>query len=145
MQQHCYCLLRKACNEILCYCMSVADVVVLHLQCSAIARSMVRTVCFGVLPLVMYAGCFYIHLSLLHTSGPDAKSLSAQFQASFQVWWHSLHSYDTWSLQGLCLRMLDFKNFAHQFCNCWSTCTMVILKVDVLYGWVACKQDVKFY
>lgn len=38
-----------------------------------------------VLPFFLYLGFFYIHLSLLHRSGPHDQLMSSAFQASLEV------------------------------------------------------------
>lgn len=44
-----------------------------------------RAVIFTTIPLSLYLGCFYAHLSLLYKAGPNDNIMTSAFQASLEV------------------------------------------------------------
>ncbi len=46
---------------------------------------LLRFLALVVLPVIMYLGFFYIHLTLLYRSGPHDQMMSSAFQASLEV------------------------------------------------------------
>lgn len=54
-------------------------------QLSVCVQSVSRVVCLLVVPVLLYVFWFYIHLNLLHRSGPHDQLMSSAFQASLEV------------------------------------------------------------
>lgn len=52
---------------------------------------LVRFLALVVLPVIMYLGFFYVHLTLLYRSGPHDQMMSSAFQASLEVQIKFLH------------------------------------------------------
>ncbi|XP_061527180.1 protein O-mannosyl-transferase 1 isoform X1 [Phycodurus eques] len=51
---------------------------------SVFVECVCRGVCLLVLPVLLYVLCFYVHLTLLHRSGPHDQLMSPAFQASLE-------------------------------------------------------------
>ena len=49
------------------------------------AQAVLRFACLVLLPALLYLGIFFVHLSLLHRSGPHDQMMSSAFQASLEV------------------------------------------------------------
>lgn len=50
-----------------------------------VVQILLRFLALVVLPVIMYLGFFYIHLTLLYRSGPHDQMMSSAFQASLEV------------------------------------------------------------
>lgn len=55
------------------------------LQSCLVKHLFVRTLALVVLPVCIYLGIFYIHLSLLTKAGPHDTAMTSAFQASLEV------------------------------------------------------------
>uniref|UniRef100_A0A671U5T0 Protein O-mannosyl-transferase 1 n=1 Tax=Sparus aurata TaxID=8175 RepID=A0A671U5T0_SPAAU len=64
----------------LCVCVCVC----VCLQLSVCVQCVCRVVCLLVVPVLLYVFWFYVHLSLLHRSGPHDQLMSSAFQASLE-------------------------------------------------------------
>lgn len=51
---------------------------------AVLVQAVLRFLCLVLLPLLLYLGFFYVHLSLLHRSGPHDQMMSSAFQASLE-------------------------------------------------------------
>lgn len=60
-----------------------------------LVQVLVRFLALVVLPVIMYLGFFYIHLTLLYRSGPHDQMMSSAFQASLEVQKNSSIKYST--------------------------------------------------
>lgn len=45
----------------------------------------VRALVMGVLPVIIYVACFYVHLNVLTKAGPHDNVMTSAFQASLEV------------------------------------------------------------
>ncbi|XP_031697718.1 protein O-mannosyl-transferase 1-like isoform X1 [Anarrhichthys ocellatus] len=61
----------------------IGDRTVSHL--SVCVQCVCRVVCLLVVPVLLYVFWFYVHLTLLHRSGPHDQLMSSSFQASLEV------------------------------------------------------------
>ncbi|XP_046904211.1 protein O-mannosyl-transferase 1 isoform X1 [Hypomesus transpacificus] len=51
---------------------------------AVLAQAVLRFACLVLLPALLYLGIFFVHLSLLHRSGPHDQMMSSAFQASLE-------------------------------------------------------------
>lgn len=63
----------------------MASCLLLPPQGRVFLQVLARFLSLVVLPVFLYLGFFYIHLSLLHRSGPHDQLMSSAFQASLEV------------------------------------------------------------